>query len=216
MCKIHWVTRKWQIVERTKGTALGIFTTTLPLVGMSSPPCSPTSSSSAIEYTKEILIWFQGQCWPGLLLPWPIVFNHNIFQIIFFSRHLLNSKNFLRLSLFHLGPGQKTGRNFTYMNLLISNIWCNDCIILIKGDSKFTSCLQSIQKKNYFEQIIYLMLSKVYIENVSSIFINKLTKYKINIYYFFFFVRLYWICTKSRPKSKKPARIYIICRFRPA
>ena len=32
LCKIHWVTRKWQIVERTKGTALGIFTTTLPLV----------------------------------------------------------------------------------------------------------------------------------------------------------------------------------------
>ena len=27
------------------------------------------------------------------------------------------------------------------------------------------------------------MLSKVYIENVSSIFINKLTKYKINIFF---------------------------------
>ena len=52
------------------------------------------------------------------------------------------------------------------------------------------------------------MLSKVYIENVSSIFINKLTKYKINIFFF----RLYWICTKSRPKSKKPARIYTLLR----
>ena len=42
---------------------------------------------------------------------------------------------------------------------------------------------QSIQTKNCFEQIIYLILSKVYIENVSSIFINKLTKYKINIFF---------------------------------
>ena len=133
--------------------------------GMSSPPSSPTSSSLL-----------------GLLWPWPIVFNHNIF-LFFFSRYLLNPKNFLWLSLFHLGPGKKTGRNFTYMNLLICNIWCNDCIILIRGDSKFTSCLQSIQTKNYFEQIIYLMLSKVYTENVSSIFINKLTKYKINIFF---------------------------------
>ena len=57
------------------------------------------------------------------------------------------------------------------------------------------------------------MLSKVYIENVSSNFINKLTKYKINIYFFF---RLYWICTESRPKSKKPARIYILPRHHSA
>ena len=79
---------------------------------------------------------------------------------------------------------QITQSALPYINLLICNIRCNDCIILIKGDSKFTSCLQSIQTKNYFEQIIYLMLSKVYIENVSSIFINKLTKYKINIFFF--------------------------------
>ena len=101
-----------------------------------------------------------------------------------------------------------TDCNFTYMNLLICNIWCNDCIILIKGDSKFTSCLQSIQTKNYFQKIIYLILSKAYVENVSSIFINKLTKYKI-----IFFFRIY---TKSRPKSKKPVRIYILLRHHSA
>lgn len=150
--------------------------------GMSSPPSSPTSSSSASEYTKEILTWFQGQCLLGLLWPWPIVFNPNIF-LFFFQDIYWTPKTSFGFHCFILGQAKKTGHNFTYMNLLICNIWCNDCIIPIRGDSKLTSCLQSIKTKNYFEQIIYLMLSKVYIENVSSIFINKLTKYKINIFF---------------------------------
>lgn len=56
------------------------------------------------------------------------------------------------------------------------------------------------------------MLSKVYIEIIYIIFINKLIKYKINIFYFF---RFYWICIKSRLKLKKLVRIYVLfwCYF---
>ena len=49
-------------------------------------------------------------------------FNHNIFIFFFFFEIFIELQNFLWLSLFHLGPGKKTGRNFTYMNLLICNI----------------------------------------------------------------------------------------------
>ena len=49
-------------------------------------------------------------------------FNHNIFIYFFFFEIFIELQNFLWLSLFHLGPGKKTGRNFTYMNLLICNI----------------------------------------------------------------------------------------------